>query len=147
MNISQDTGDNKIVKDTMIATSKKLIAALAFIILAFTSFFLPACKRNSSAVYGTYKIYSDDPAVRMFITGQDNYIKLNDDQTIIYHTTINDKPKFHIEGAFTLDKKSDEITVQWKSGKLPGKLKIEKQGEDYVIKIGSTLYKKEKAGS
>lgn len=145
MNIPQNTSDNIIVKETMTIKRKRFPVAIA--ILVFTAFFLPACKKDSSSIYGTYEIYSDDPAVRMFIRGQDTYIKLNEDQTIIYHNTINGKPKFHIEGTYTLDKKTNDLTIRWKEGKLPANLKVEKQGEDQVIKVGSTLYKKEKIKS
>lgn len=122
-----------------------LLAGIASFLI-FSCFFLPGCKNDNPNIFGTYKIYSDDPAVRLFIEGQDTYIKLNDDQTIVYNSTINGKPKFHNEGTFTLDK-NNEITIQWKTGKLPGKLRIEMGKDDYMIRIGSTIYKKEKKSS
>jgi len=129
-------------------TSKKiLINTIVILLIALGSAFLFACNKDSSSIYGTYEISSDDPAVQMFIRGQDTYIKLNEDQTIIYHNTINGKPKFHIEGTYTLDKKTNDLAIRWKEGKLPANLKVEKQGEDNVIKVGSTLYKKEKIKS
>ena len=98
----------------------------------------------SSFIYGKYKWYSEDPSVNRFIMYEDNYLKVNEDQTIVYHTTINSKPKFNFKGEFTLDKETTTLNIKWKEGKLPAKLTIEKKGEDYIIKVGETIYKKEK---
>lgn len=127
---------------------KKIIIGITVIIaLAVGIFFILTTniKNNTTPIYGVYRIFSDDAAVKMYIEGQNTYIKLNEDKTIIYNTTINGKPKFNFEGTFT--QRNNEIAIQWKDGKLPANLKIETKGDEQVIKIGSTLYKKERTGS
>jgi len=107
---------------------------------------LPACQNNSN-ILGTYRIYSNDPAVQQWIVGENTYLKLNSDHTIIYNSTMNGKQRFHFEGKFTLDQSTNTLTIQWQDGKLPGKLRIEQKGQDYIIQIGTTTYKKENASS
>lgn len=106
-----------------------------------------SCNSNKSVVFGTYRIYSNDPAVQQWIVGENTYLKLNSDNTIIYNSTMNGKQRFHFEGNFTLDDKKNTLTIQWKEGKLPSKIQIQKIGTDYVIQIGNTTYKKEKTSS
>lgn len=118
-----------------------------FLILMGIIFLSSGCGGTDDAtsfIYGKYKWYSEDPSVKRFIIYEDNYLKINEDQTIVYHTTINSKPKFNIEGEFTLDKETTTLNIKWKEGKLPAKLTIEKKGEDYIIKVGETIYKKER---
>lgn len=139
---------SSINKETAPLKRKKIFTAASFLILlTLIAVLLFFNKREPSAVYGSYKIYSNDPMVNKFTSGQDIYLKINNDRTIIYHTTINGKPKFHNTGVFTLDEKTNTLAIQWKDGKLPSKLKIEKQKENYVIKIGATVYAKEKTSS
>jgi hypothetical protein len=125
---------------------KKMAVAASVIVLltlsVFLLFFLNQAPAMPSTVQGTYRIYSDDPAIRLYIQDQNTYIKLNADRTIVYTTTINGKPKFHFEGTYT--QQNNEIAIKWKEGKLPSKLTIEKKGDDHIIKVGSTMYKKEK---
>lgn len=146
MNTIHNTSSTLINKETASLKEKKIFTAASFLILlTLITVLLFFIKREPSAVYGSYKIYSNDPMVNKFISGQDIYLKINSDRTIIYHTTINGKQKFHNTGVFTLDEKTNTLAIQWKDGKLPSKLKIEKQGEGFVIKIGTTVYMKEKA--
>lgn len=107
---------------------------------------LPSCNKTSN-ILGTYRIYSNDPAVQQWIVGENTYLKLNSDNTIIYNTTMNGKQRFHFEGKFTLDRSTNTLTIQWQDGKLPNKLKIEEEGSDYIIRIGTTTYKKGNASS
>jgi hypothetical protein len=128
---------------------RKIIIALGVVtMLVLGVLLLASVKQEQSAnvpVQGIYRIYSDDPAIRLYIQEQNTYIKLNADQTIVYNTTINGKPKFYFEGTYT--HRNNEISIKWKDGKLPSNLTIEKKGDDQIIKIGSTMYKKEKNGS
>lgn len=127
-------------------TAKEItFGVTVIIVLAIGIIFLFANKKDQPSIYGVYRIYSNDPAVQLFIAGQNTYLKLNEDRTIVYNTTINGVPKFHFEGTFI--QHNNELAITWKDGKLPGKLKIETQQNNQIIKIGSTLYKKEKAGS
>jgi len=103
-----------------------------------------SCNKSSN-ILGTYRIYSNDPEVRRWIIGENTYLKLNSDNTIVYNSTMNGKQRFHFEGKFTLDKSTNTLTIQWQDGKLPSKLKIEETGSDYIIHIGTTTYKKENA--
>lgn len=106
-----------------------------------------SCNKRSPAILGTYKMYSDDPSVQAWIAGENTYIKLNSDNTIVYNTTINGKQKFHFNGNFILDESSNELIIQWKEGKMPNKLRVQQVGADYIIQIGTTIYKKVKTGS
>jgi hypothetical protein len=107
---------------------------------------LSSCDKKSN-ILGTYRIYSTDPAVKQWIVGENTYLKLNSDNTIIYNSTMNGKQRFHFEGKFTLDGSTNTLTIQWQDGKLPNKLQIEKKGSDYIIRIGTTTYKKENGNS
>lgn len=128
---------------------KKIVIGMAVIVLVastvFLLFSLSQAPLMPLQVHGIYRIYSDDPAIKLYIQNQNTYIKLNPDKTIVYNTTINGKPKFHFEGTYR--QQHGEIVIEWKDGKLPSKLSIEKKGDDQVIKIGSTMYKKERTGS
>jgi len=81
------------------------------------------------------------------MVGEDTYLKVNNDHTIIYNSTMNGKQRFHFEGNFRLDDKTNTLTIQWKEGKLPDTLKIINVGPDYIIQIGNTTYKKENSNS
>lgn len=127
---------------------KGVIGITVMVMLAIGIFLLYSARKETvvaSPVYGVYRIYSDDPAIRLYIQDQNTYIKVNTDHTIVYNTTINGKPKFSFEGTFT--QKNNELAIQWKDGKLPSRLTVEKKGDDEIIKIGSTVYKKEKTRS
>jgi hypothetical protein len=128
---------------------KKMTVAISVIVLTtLTILLLFSLNRGLASptpVQGIYRIYSNDPAIRLYIQDQNTYIKLNADRTIVYSTTINGKPKFHFEGTYT--QQDNEIAIKWKEGKLPSKLTIEKKGDDHIIKVGSTMYKKEKHSS
>jgi len=106
-----------------------------------------SCNKTTSPVFGTYKIYSEDPSVKRWIAGENTYLKLSNDYTIVYNSTINGKQKFHFDGNFVLDQKTNELTIEWKQGKLPTKLQVQQVGSDYIIQVGTTTYKKEKAKS
>lgn len=124
---------------------KKITIAMSVIVLITLTvcalFALNQVPASLLPVQGIYRIYSDDPAIRLYIQDQNTYIKLNADRTVVYSTTINGKPKFHFEGTYT--QQDNEIVIKWKEGKLPSKLTIEKKGDDQIIKVGSTMYKKE----
>ncbi|MFV8271281.1 hypothetical protein ACNQGP_15285 [Flavobacterium sp. GT2N3] len=146
MNTIHNTSSTLLNKETApLKRKKNFITASFLILLTLIAVLLFFNKREPSSVYGSYKIYSNDPTVNKFTSGQDIYLKVNNDRTIIYHTTINGKQKFHNTGVFILNEKTNTLAIQWKDGKLPSKLKIEKQKENYVIKIGTTVYMKEKA--
>lgn len=109
---------------------------------------LLSCSDNNSAslpIVGKYKMFSNDPAISRFIAFEDNYIQVNNDNTIMYNSTINGKPKFNFKGDYTYDSVSKTLTVQWAEGKLPAQLKVELADGEHIIKIGETSYKKEKA--
>src|SRR5204863_5532123 len=106
-----------------------------FLFLISVAVFL-SCGKRTMPLFGTYRIYSEDPSVKRWIAGENTYIKLNNDKTIVYNSTINGKQKFHFEGEFVLDEKTNTLTIQWKAGKLPEKMQIRKIGTDYVIEIG-----------
>jgi len=113
--------------------------------LMLISFF--ACRNNddrSSFIYGKYRLFSTDPSIQQFTTGENTFIEIAKDQTIVYNSTINNKPKFKFTGTYKFNKETNTLTIQWKEGKLPGTLKIETADDGYVIKIGDTQYKKEK---
>ncbi|UOK42294.1 MULTISPECIES: hypothetical protein [Flavobacterium] len=147
MNTIHNTSSPLINKETASLKRKIFIAASFLLLITFIAVVLFFNKKEPSTVYGSYKIYSNDPMVNKFTSGEDIYLKVNNDRTIIYHTTINGKLKFHNTGVFTLDEKTNTLGIRWKEGKLPSKLKIEKQKENYVIKVGTTVYMKEKANS
>jgi len=124
-------------------TQKRIFISVFFLWMITV---LPSCDKTSNLL-GTYRIYSNDPAVQQWIVGENTYLKLNSDNTIIYNTTMNGKQRFHFEGKFTLDKSTNTLTIQWQDGKLPSTLKIEESGSDYIIRIGTTTYKRENARS
>lgn len=99
---------------------------------------------TSSPLYGRYKQQIPDSLIGMLNAGHEALIKINKDKTISYNTIINYKPKFNIDGVYTLDEKTNTLRIKWNSGKLPDKLNIEKVKEDYLIKIGNSIYRKEK---
>ena len=106
-----------------------------------------ACRNNdddSSFIYGKYMLFSADPSMQQFTTAENTYIEIGKDQTIVYNSTINNKPKFNFTGTYKFNKEANTLTIQWKEGKLPGTLKIETVDDGYVIKIGDTQYKKER---
>jgi hypothetical protein len=119
----------------------------ALVPLLFISLLLSCSDSNSdsSSIHGKYKMFSDDPAISRFIANEDNYIRVNNDNTIVYNSTINGKPKFNFKGNYTYDPLSKTLTVQWAEGKLPAQLKVELADGEHIIKIGETSYKKEKA--
>lgn len=127
------------IKRKLITSACILILSVAIISLACSD-----SKDRSPNIYGTYIIYSDDPQLKRFTEGQDTYIRLNKDKTIVYNSTINYKPKFNFKGNFTFDEKTNTLTIEWKSGKLPDKITVEKKEEDYLIRIGKTVYLKKK---
>lgn len=124
--------------------TQKRISTYVFFLWMIT--IVPSCNKTSN-VLGTYRIYSSDPAVRQWIIGENTYLKLNSDNTIIYNSTMNGKQRFHFEGKFSLDKSTNTLTIEWHEGKLPNKLRIEEKGSDFLIHIGTTTYKKENASS
>jgi len=127
----------------LLPVCKKEICVFSFLLLAI---FL-SCNKSASSVFGTYRIYSEDPAINQWVVGENTYLKLKEDNTIIYNSTMNGKQRFHFDGTFTLDDNTNTLTIQWKQGKLPNKMQIQKIGSDYVIQIGNTTYKKEKSES
>ncbi|HEX6845496.1 MAG TPA: hypothetical protein VF144_00895 [Chitinophagaceae bacterium] len=103
------------------------------------------CANNTaqtSPALGKYKMYSDDPEINRFISFEDNYIQINKDNTIIYNSTINSKPRFNFKGDYEYDAALRTLTIKWSDGKIPEKLIIEKNGDDDIIKIGQTSYKR-----
>ena len=123
-------------------TKNYALAPLLFITL------LLSCSDNNSGslpIHGKYKMFSNDPAISRFIAAEDNYIQVNNDNTIIYNSTINGKPKFNFKGDYAYDPVAKTLTIQWAEGKLPAQLKVELADGEHIIKIGETSYKKEKA--
>lgn len=126
-------------------TTQKNRRKLFFLLPAVTGILI-ACSDNTSnslPPLGKYKMYSDDPQVNRFIAFENNYIEINKDNTIVYNTTINTKPKFNFKGSYTYDEKSNTLNIAWYQGKLPNALKIETEGKKYIIRIGESTYKKE----
>ena len=115
------------------------------LLLCFVTLLLSCSSNKDEDIYGKYKMFSDNPEINRFIAFEDNYIQVNKNNTIVYNSTINTKPKFNFKGEYTYDKTSNTLQVKWYDGKLPDKLQIELKDEDHVIKIGETSYKKEKA--
>lgn len=114
-----------------------------FILLLFIAVLLASgCDRaetKKEQIYGKYRAYSEDPRDQRFLAAEDNYLEIKADK-IVYQTTINQKPKFYFEGRYQLNSKTLELEIEWKEGKLPKKLKIEKDSENLFIKIGNTFY-------
>ena len=119
----------------------------ALVPLLFITLLLSCSDNTGEAlpIHGKYKMFSNDPAISRFIAIEDNYIQVNTDNTIIYNSTINGKPKFNFKGDYTYEPVSNTLTVQWEEGKLPAQLKVELADGEHIIKIGETSYRKEKA--
>jgi hypothetical protein len=111
-----------------------------------TMVILLSCSSKDPAIFGTYRLYSEDPSVQKWIAGENTFLKVNIDKTIIYNSTMNGKQRFHFEGSFNLDSRTNTLSIRWKDGRLPGKMQIERKGSDYIIQIGTTTYKKENPG-
>ena len=112
--------------------------------------FLLSCsdsREDSMSIYGKYKMFSDDPNISRFIANEDNFIQVNKDKTIIYNSTINNKPKFNFTGSYTLEENSNILAITWTEGKLPDTLKIELINDYHIIKIGETSYRKENSSN
>lgn len=111
-------------------------------------FFLPftSCKEEApdAEITGKYVATSEDPQARAFLAGENNFIEIRNDKTILYNTTINQKPKFYFEGTFSFDDVSRVLSIKWEKGKLPNQLKVEDDGRFYVIRIGNTAFIKSK---
>src|SRR5258708_22095983 len=122
-------GRNKNFKE--LQGRNKNFGFLFLISIAFTISL--SCNEPTSPVFGTYRIYSEDPSVKRWIAGENTYIKLNNNKTIVYNSTMNGKQRFHFEGVFALDKKTNTLMIQWKDGKLPNRLQVQNIGSDYVI--------------
>ena len=129
-----------VKKNSGLIVSALLVQGL--IISAFVVFFQ---KEPLSPVIGTYRISSNDPMIQRAVYNQDIYLKVDKNNTIAYNTTINGKRKFDFSGTYVLDEKTNTLTIAWLGGNLPGQLKVEQEGEDYIIRIGHTTYKKEKS--
>jgi len=120
-------------------------AIVTLFCLMLISFF--ACHNNddpSSFIFGRYKLFSNDPSLQQFTSGENTFIEIGKDETIIYNSTINNKPKFNFSGTYKFNKKTNTLAIEWKDGKLPAVLKVETVNDGYVIRIGDTQYKKEK---
>ena len=83
--------------------------------------------------------------IQRSVFNQKIFLKIDENNTIAYNTTINSKRKFDFSGTYVLDEKTNTLTVAWLGGNLPKQLKVEQEGEDYIIRIGETTYKKEKS--
>ena len=105
-----------------------------------------SCNSKNPDIYGTYRIFSEDPSIEKWLAGETTFLQLNSNNTIIYQSTMNGKQRFHFEGNFSFDRKTNTLTIHWTDGKLPNKMQIEKRGDDYIIQIGSTIYKKSARG-
>lgn len=115
-----------------------------FILLILLSTF-SSCSENEAdpaSIFGKYKNYSEDPSINNQLINEDNYIEIKKENTIVYNTTINSKPKFNFKGNYTYDKAANTLIIEWSGGNLPVILKIEKVGKDQIIRIGDTFYKK-----
>ena len=124
---------------------KPVIVSLSVLALAFALHSCGDTEQKAAGIYGKYKASSDDPAINKFLAGEDNYLELRNNQTIVYNTTINGKPKFHFTGTFALDEPSKTVNITWKDNeKLPKKLTIENKDEKQVITVGQTNYIKQK---
>jgi hypothetical protein len=129
-------------KNHVIITSTVLIA-----VICLTAFLFFAQQTGTASIYGKYLITSNDPMIQRSVQNQRIYLLLNKNNTIAYNTTINGKRKYDFSGTYILDKKNNTLTIAWLGGKLPKQLKVEKEGGDYIIRIGETIYKKEKEKS
>ena len=133
----------KMMKRNSTILNPGCMKAIPFLsILSVVLFACPNVDSGNTGIYGKYRSYSEDAAVNRYLINEDNYIQINKDNTIVYNTTINGKPKFNFKGTYTYDKVSDTLTIKWTEGKIPDKLKIELTGKDQIIKIGETFYKK-----
>lgn len=117
------------------------VEAFTKVLAVFLCFFLSSCAKNNRDIAGVYNYYSEDRLAMRMMAGQNTYLKIDDKQTIIYHTEINGKKIIQHEGIYHLGK-DNMLNINWKTGKVPGQLKIEKEGEHYIIKIGNSLYRK-----
>ena len=120
-----------------------LIIVASTLMLVFSS----SCRRSEevpSIILGKYRLFSSDPSLQRFIQNENNFIEIKKDNTITYHSTINGKEKFNFSGDFIYDKINKKLSIEWKAGKLPSTLKIDKTGDDHIIWINETAYVKEK---
>lgn len=117
------------------------------VVIALSGFLFFTTPKSGSPVYGTYRISSNDPMIKKSVQNQDIYLQIKEDHLIVYNTTVNGKPMFNVKGAFTVNNRTNTLNINWFGGKLPAHLKVEKEGEDYIIRIGETIYKKEKEKS
>ncbi len=126
-------------------TSQKTTCRFLLLLPAFTTILISCTDSASNNLppLGMYKMYSDNPDVNRFIAFENNYIELNKNNTIVYNSTINTKPKFNFKGTYTYDKESNTLNISWAEGKLPNILKIETLNKNHIIKIGESTYKKE----
>ena len=121
---------------------KKIIDIPCSLFLLFVvSILFTGCLNKASdknELDGIYKATSHDAAVRQFIMQEDTYLKLDND-SILYHSTINSQPKYHIKGSYTTqDYKT--LTIIWETGKLPTELHVKDTTDGKFIQIGNTLY-------
>jgi hypothetical protein len=135
----------EIYMQSLTEIQRRLNTVTFLLMLSITVTATLFCNKTTSPVFGTYKMYSDDPALYEWMAGENTYLKLNTDKTIVYNSTINGKQKFHFEGNFTLDEGTNELTIQWKQGTLPSKLQVQKIGGNKIILVGITTYKKQGA--
>lgn len=99
-----------------------------------------ACGTGSfQSITGKYRATSKDPVVNRFLQSEDNYLMINEDNTIIYHSTINSKPKYLHKGSYEYAKDKQQLVIRWQSGKLPSVLQFDETGS---IIIGNTVYVK-----
>ncbi|HEX7847058.1 MAG TPA: hypothetical protein VF476_14755 [Chitinophagaceae bacterium] len=111
------------------------------VLIFFLTLFLSGCKNKDNDIYGKYHISSEDPNQQLFIQGQDTYLQLNTDNTIVYNSTINNIQRFNFKGSF-IRKNPNLIIISWQMGKLPDTLMIEQLNGKSAIKIGNTFYRK-----
>lgn len=122
--------------------NRKIFYSPCILLLLFIiSMFFSGCHTKPSGkneLDGIYRATSHDPNIKQFVLQEDIYLKI-ENNNIIYHSTINKQPKYHIKGSFkTKDRKT--LSVTWESGKLPPTLYVKDSSGSKVIEIGNSLY-------
>lgn len=93
---------------------------------------------------GNYRIFTGDTALIDATGGENNYLEIRKNNTIIFHTPTKENKALTINGNFKFNWENNTLSITWQDDKLPSTLKIEKNGNDRIIWIKERAYVKEK---
>lgn len=128
----------------LLNTVKNILRLFIAVSVAATScLLLIGCSQqeNNPDITGMYQLRIPDSLQNAYVAPANGQIMIQEDNRIVYQTTLNNKPYLDIKGTYDV-LAENKIVVQWESGKLPDTILIQQSGDQKSIMIGSTSYLK-----